>query len=133
VLRRRRSSQSPRRNEIQQIQGGGRNQPAVFGAGNPISMWRQLFEPHDPNVTTPDLPQMSARERHRELRPHLDTEHLQPGHSGCDRVGGQGEHDSTDPEAGRICAGGSDVNTLGNAPEAGPLEHLPRQPDSTGV
>jgi len=48
----------------------------VFGCGNSVSMWRQLFEPQDPSVTTPDLSRMSGRERHRQFSPHVDAEQL---------------------------------------------------------
>ncbi len=36
------------------------------------------------------------------------------------------------PERGRIRSGSSDVDAVGNAPEAGALERLPRQPDGAG-
>jgi hypothetical protein len=39
-------------------------------------MWRQLFEPHHPNVTTPDLSRMSGREGQGQFRPHVDAEQL---------------------------------------------------------
>jgi hypothetical protein len=104
VVRRRRSSQSPS-HQIQQIQHGRSYQPTLFRRGNPIPMGRQLLEPHHLHITTPDLPRMRRCEPHRQLRPDVDAEQLQPGHSGHDRVRGQCTQSSADPHPMRLDAG----------------------------
>jgi hypothetical protein len=42
---------------------------------------------------------MGRGERHRKLRPDVDAEQLQPGHSGRNRGGRQSQQYAADPDA----------------------------------
>ena len=96
-------------------------------------MCRQLLEPHDLDITPADLPWMSGRKGHRELRADIDAKQLKSGYSGRDRPRRQGQHDGSDLDPVRVNRGRGNVDTLGQAPEARALKRLPRHSEGEGV
>src|SRR5688572_30627404 len=96
-------------------------------------MCRQLFEPHDLHMTATDLPGMGGCKGHRELRTDIYAEQLQSSNSGRDRLIRQGQHDGTDMDPLRVSRGCGNVDTLGQAPEARALQHIPRHSESEGI
>jgi hypothetical protein len=76
---------------------------------------------------------MGGCECHRELRADIYAEQLQSSHTGRDRLIRQGQHDGSDMDPVRVRCGCGSVDTLGQAPEARALQHLPRHSEGEGI
>ena len=133
MVRESRNSQSPSRDEVEEVQGRSCNQPAVLWRCDPISVCGKLTQPDDLDVTAADLSGMGCRESHRELRPDVHAQQLEAGYPCSNRRMRQRQHDPSDMDPVGISRGRGGVDTLGQAAETGALERLRRQPERPGL